>query len=103
MISPEGTFNTTHMPLKDFYDGAFKIAIEMETPIKPILFLDAFDRMPYENFFLFNPGRSRAVFLDEISTEGLAPEDMESLKQKVYNAMETGLVKYKAAWIRNIE
>ncbi len=27
-ICPEGTFNTTHKPLKDFYDGAFRIAIE---------------------------------------------------------------------------
>src|SRR5688500_5285865 len=27
-IFPEGTFNMTNKPLKDFYDGAFKIAIE---------------------------------------------------------------------------
>ena len=26
-ICPEGTFNTTHYPLKSFYDGAFRIAI----------------------------------------------------------------------------
>jgi 1-acyl-sn-glycerol-3-phosphate acyltransferase len=37
-ICPEGTFNTTKKPLKDFYDGAFKIAIETQTPISPILF-----------------------------------------------------------------
>ena len=39
-IYPEGTFNETHKPLKDFYDGAFRIAIETQTPIKPMLFLD---------------------------------------------------------------
>ena len=40
VIAPEGTFNMTANPLKEFYDGAFKIAIETQTPIKPILFLD---------------------------------------------------------------
>ena len=32
-IFPEGTFNETGKPLKDFYDGAFRIAIEMQTPV----------------------------------------------------------------------
>ena len=42
-IFPEGTFNETREPLKDFYDGAFRIAIETQTPIKPILFLDTYE------------------------------------------------------------
>ena len=39
-IFPEGTFNETDKPLKDFYDGAFRTAVETQTPIKPILFVD---------------------------------------------------------------
>ncbi len=101
VISPEGTFNTTGKPLKEFYDGAFRIAIETQTPIKPVLFLDAYDRINPENFFSFTPGKSRAVYLAEIETEGLVIGDVDALKQKVYNIMEAGLIKYKATWIGN--
>src|SRR5436190_22062973 len=75
VIAPEGTFNMTHKPLKEFYDGAFKIAIETQTPIKPVLFLDTYDRMNYKSIFSINPGRSRAVYLDEVSVEGLTMND----------------------------
>jgi 1-acyl-sn-glycerol-3-phosphate acyltransferase len=100
-IFPEGTFNETHQPLKDFYDGAFRIAIETQTPVKPILFLDAYARMPYEYFFSLNPGKSRSVFLEEISVKGLSLKDVPALKKKVYESMEQGLLKYKASWIKS--
>jgi 1-acyl-sn-glycerol-3-phosphate acyltransferase len=99
VISPEGTFNMTHKPLKDFYDGAFRIAIETQTPIKPILFLDTYSRMNYRTIFSLNPGRSRAVYLAEVGVEGLTAKDVAFLKDKVYRIMEEGLIKYKAGWI----
>ena len=88
LIAPEGTFNMTNAPLKEFYDGAFKIAIETQTPIKPILFLDAYDRMHYRSLFSINPGRSRAVYLEEVKVEGLTLNDVGRLKQQVYDLME---------------
>ena len=99
-IFPEGTFNQTHNPLKEFYDGAFRIAIETETPIKPILFLDTYDRLNYKSIFSLSPGRSRAVFLEETATAGLSMSDVPSLKEKIYKQMEEGLIRYKASWIR---
>ncbi len=77
VIAPEGTFNMTHQPLKSFYDGAFKIAIETETPIKPMLFMDTYDRLHYESIFSLTPGKSRTIFLEEISVEGLTLDDVE--------------------------
>lgn len=65
MICPEGTFNMTGKPLKDFYDGAFRIAIECQKPIVPILFSDTYNRLSYHNFFSLTPGKSRAVILSE--------------------------------------
>ncbi len=60
-------------PLKSFYDGAFRIAIETQTPIKPVLFLDNYDLMKYHRELLsLKHGRSRAVFLEEISPEGFS-------------------------------
>ena len=99
-ICPEGTFNMTHAPLKNFYDGAFRIAIETQTPIKPILFLDSYDRMNYKSIFSLNPGKSRAVYLSETTTAGLTLKDVTSLKEKIYRQMEEGLIRYKASWIR---
>ena len=99
VIAPEGTFNTTRKPLKDFYDGAFKIAIETQTPIKPILFLDTFNRLSYKTIFSLTPGKSRAVYLDEISVAGLTNKDVTVLKEKVYKIMEEKLIAYKASWI----
>lgn len=103
-IFPEGTFNETHHPLKDFYDGAFRMAIETNTPIKPIIFPDTYDRMNYKSLFMLNPGKSRAIFLDEISVDEFTLEDVQTLKQKVYKQMETALIEYKVRWIKaNVE
>lgn len=99
-IFPEGTFNETHRPLKDFYDGAFRIAIETQTPIKPVLFLDTYSRMHYRSIFALNPGRSRSVFLEEVPVEGLTLRDVHMLREKVFGIMEEKLRAYKAAWIQ---
>ena len=100
-IAPEGTFNMTDKPLIDFYDGAFRLAIETQTPIKPMLFLDGVDRMHWRNIFSITPGKLRTVYLEEISPEGLTPFDVPAFKQKVYDLMEAKLKEYKASWIRS--
>lgn len=99
-IFPEGTFNETHQPVKDFFDGAFRIAIETQTPIKPVLFLDAYARMHYRSVLTLNPGRSRSVFLEPIPVAGLTNKDLPALKMKVFAIMEAKLKEYKADWIK---
>ena len=96
VMAPEGTFNMTNKPLKEFYNGAFKIAVETKTSIQPVLFLDAYDRLNYHSIFSLSPGKSRAVFLKQITPTN----DMALLKQQVYTEMETALLKYKATWIK---
>jgi len=102
-ICPEGTFNTTDKPLKSFYDGAFRIAIETQKPIRPILFLDTYDRLNYKSIFSLNPGKCRAVYLSETITDGLTLNDITALKEKVYRQMQNALIKYKASWIQKID
>lgn len=101
VIAPEGTFNMTHKPLKEFYDGAFRIAIETQTPIKPMLILDAYDRLHPNSIFSFTPGGSRTVFLEEISVAGYGPERIAELKQIVYSTMENALISFNASWIKD--
>jgi 1-acyl-sn-glycerol-3-phosphate acyltransferase len=95
-IFPEGTFNVTNKPLKDFFDGAFRIAIETQTPIKPLLFVDTKARLHYKSIFSLTPGKSRVVYLEEIKVEGLTVKELPTLKLHVYNMMEEGLKRYAA-------
>ncbi|MDB5249151.1 MAG: 1-acyl-sn-glycerol-3-phosphate acyltransferase [Segetibacter sp.] len=94
-IFPEGTFNVTEAPLKEFFDGAFRIAIETETPVKPVLFIDAVDRLHSGGLFTLTPGKCRVVFMEEVSVEGLTMDDVPALKQRVYELMDSGLRRYR--------
>lgn len=102
-IFPEGTFNESQEPLRSFYDGAFRIAIETQTPIKPLLFLDTYARQHYKTVLSLNPGKSRSVFLAPVPVEGLTQKDLPALKEKVYNLMAEALRKYQADWINGVD
>ena len=94
-IFPEGTFNITPEPLKNFYDGAFRIAIETSTNIKPLLFIDTLERLHFKSLFSLTPGICRVVFLEGVSVEGLTHNDIPFLKEKVYRLMDEGLRRYR--------
>jgi 1-acyl-sn-glycerol-3-phosphate acyltransferase len=94
-IFPEGTFNESSDPLKSFFDGAFRIAIETGTPIKPVLLVDTLERLHYRSVFALTPGKNRVVYLDEVPVTGLEMKDIGQLKQKVFDLMEQGLRRYR--------
>lgn len=94
-IFPEGTFNESEKPLKFFYDGAFRIAIETQTPIKPLLLIDTFERMNYKGLFTLTPGKNRVVYLQEISVNNYTLKEVHKLKNEVYRVMEDGLKRYR--------
>ena len=98
LVFPEGTFNMTTEPLKAFYDGAFRVAIETRIPIKPVLLLDAYRRMPYESLFRMTPGQNRLLYLDEIPVDSYSIEDIGLLKEKVYTIMKNKMLEYHGAW-----
>jgi 1-acyl-sn-glycerol-3-phosphate acyltransferase len=100
LVFPEGTFNETHEPMAPFYDGAFRIAIETGTPIRPVLILDSYARMPYDKTFSLNPGRSRAVFLEDIHVDGLGTADVAMLRELARSRMAAALLEYGADWIK---
>jgi len=95
-IFPEGTFSMTEeRPLKNFYNGAFKLAIEMQVPIQPILLVDAVDRMHYSSVFTLTPGKNRVVYLPTVKVDEYTMDDIETLKDKVYQMMDEGLRRYR--------
>lgn len=99
MVFPEGTFNMADAPLKEMYDGAFKLAVETGKPLQPIIFLDAFDRMHYRHFFTLTPGKSRSVYLDPIDPAQYPYADYKALKKIVEAKLSEKLLQYKATWI----
>lgn len=95
LVFPEGTFNETGALLKDFYDGAFRLAIELGIPIRPLVLVDAARRMHPSSIFTLTPGVSRAVFLEKVPVQGYRLEDLPVLKEKVYRQMEAILETYQ--------
>ncbi|NBW03498.1 MAG: 1-acyl-sn-glycerol-3-phosphate acyltransferase, partial [Cytophagia bacterium] len=81
---------TDQQPLKSFFNGAFKLAIEMNTPIQPILLLDSVERMHFDSVLSLTPGKSRVVYLETVQVDGYTMDQMEDLKNKVYKMMDEG-------------
>ena len=98
LVFPEGTFNMNTEPVKNFYDGAFRIAIETKTPVKPVLFLDAYRRLSYKSVFSLTPGPNRILFLDEFPVDGYSFEDIPVLREKVHAVMKQKMIEYDGAW-----
>ena len=98
LVFPEGTFNMTTEPVKNFYDGAFRIAIETKTPVKPVLFLDAYRRLSYKSVFSLTPAPNRILFLDEFPVDGYSFEDIPVLREKVHAVMKQKMIEYDGAW-----
>lgn len=94
-IFPEGTFNMSDAPLKGFYDGAFRLAIQMQTPIKPLVFVDTIKRLHHKSLFSLTPGRNRVVHLPAVDVSNYTLKDVEKLKREVYEIMEKAILKYR--------
>lgn len=87
LIFPEGTMNKSDQLLNPFYDGAFRLAIETQTPILPFAILNSKAHLPRTNPLLLNPGMIRTVFGEAIEAKGLVADDLEMLKGKTFNAI----------------
>ena len=89
-IFAEGLVTSPDIKLAPFKNGVFRFSIHYQIPIVPMSFYDCERRYPYHfsyNYFVGGPGILRAKVHNRIETKGLNNENMESLKQKVYDFM----------------
>lgn len=86
LIFPEGTQNRTGDPLQPFYDGAFRIAIQTQTAIAPIVILNAGKLMPPSGLEV-RPGRIEVIFAEPIEVKGMSMNDLPELKKRTRDAM----------------
>ena len=96
IIYPEGTFNESEAVLKSFYDGAFRLAVNTQTSILPIILPDTIDRWHYSAWWKFWPGKNRVVYLEPIDVAGLTLADVPEVKEKAFKMMEAALKKFKS-------
>lgn len=87
-IFPEGTMNRGNETLADFYDGAFRIAIETQTPIAPMVLINAGKLLHRDRPLEIKPGKLTMVFDEPISVTGLTLGDLQELKSRVRQQME---------------
>ena len=81
-IFPEGGVPDDQSLLLDsFKDGAFRLAIDHQIPIVPIVFYDNKERFPYV-FFKGSPGRMRVKVKEFISTKGVSQNGKKELREK---------------------
>ena len=90
-IFPEGGVPDDESVLLDtFKDGAFRLAIDHQIPIVPLVFFDNKKRFSY-TFFSGSIGKMRAKILPFFSTENLDQTHKRELKEKVRAAIYTEL------------
>lgn len=81
-IFPEGGVpDDENIILDEFKDGAFRLAIEHQIPIVPMVFLDNKKRFPFR-FFSGTTGRMRVKILPFIETKGLTLGSRQEIKQQ---------------------
>lgn len=87
LLFAEGTQNRTRLPLQPFHDGAFRIAVDTQQPILPMVVIGAGPLMPPGTIAL-RPGLIRIYVGKHITTEGLSYPDVQALKEKTFHVME---------------
>ena len=83
-IYPEGTRNRTNQPLKEFYDGAFKLAISSKKEIIPCIITGTKKAMPITKSFYLFPVKLKLHFLPAVASDGIP---VKELKEKVFQIM----------------
>jgi 1-acyl-sn-glycerol-3-phosphate acyltransferase len=81
MIMPEGT-RSPKEGLLPFRSGAFRLAVETGTPILPMVVAGTRHAMAKDSM-RFNRARAIVQVLEPIETEGLGPEDVAALRDRV--------------------
>ena len=84
LIYPEGTRNRTNDPLKKFYDGAFRLAVDTGKPILPVILFHTKKVLPANQFFFLIPHKLEMHFLPAIDSTQYSADE---LKEKIFKIM----------------
>ena len=89
-VFPEKEYLDETILLNPFKPGAFKIAVEHQLPICPMVFLDCKRKFPWYTTHGY-PGQLRVDIHPPLSTKGLTENDIPMLQQKTYDLIHSEL------------
>jgi 1-acyl-sn-glycerol-3-phosphate acyltransferase len=90
---PEGHRTLTGRVGK-FYDGIFRVAIDLGVPIVPVAVTGLYDVL-HKGSLVIRPGNTVTVFVEEpISTEALSEADVAELRNRVRNVISARVDAY---------
>jgi 1-acyl-sn-glycerol-3-phosphate acyltransferase len=90
-IFPEKDYVDESLLLNDFKRGAFKMAIEHQLPVLPMVFYDPKRMFPWYTTYGF-PGPMRVEIHPPLPTEGLTEKDIPELQQKAHDFIKAKLL-----------
>lgn len=95
-LFPEGTINKKAPEIKEFKNGAFKLAIENQVPLVPVSFINHWELLQNGGFFKSNgkPGTAWVKVHQPIITKGLTSDNLISLRDKVYSLIKEPIIEY---------
>ena len=84
LIYPEGTRNKTSSPLKSFYDGAFRLSIDTNKPIVPVVLLNSKKMLPAKPSMYLTLGKIEMHILPAVFPHG---KKLDDLKNEIFEIM----------------
>ena len=84
VIYPEGTRNRSYEPLKKFYDGAFRLAVDTQKPIIPTLVFNTKKVLPVNKLFFMLPHTLEMHFLPAVESKNCTSQQ---LREKIFKMM----------------
>lgn len=91
VIYPEGTRNKTDQPLKNMYDGAFRLAIQSGYPILVQTILNSHKLASPHYALDQSPGTVTTYWDPPIETQGMTMDDIPQLREQVQQVMRNRL------------
>jgi 1-acyl-sn-glycerol-3-phosphate acyltransferase len=94
VIYPEGTISSEGK-LRPFKNGAFKLAIEKQVPVVPVVNLNNWKYLQNGGFLksFGRPGRPHIIVGEPISTAGMTMDQVPELREKVFTFIRLELEK----------
>lgn len=94
VIYPEGMIGPHPPKMVRFKNGPFKMAIEHQVPIVPVTMMDNWKILFVDGWKMHGrPGIARVFVHSPIETEGMTPDDVGLLKEKVFQVISNQLQK----------
>lgn len=94
-LFPEGTFeDEATVPLLPFHSGAFRIAIDLQLPIVPMVLVGVRDLLT-NNKLPMHPCTITCIYTPPINITGLTHDDVPALKEQIFKRIEAMVIEHE--------